>query len=72
MHLFRPQQKKYYEALRFICPFPAVVNGAYNPEIQIYRGYWMISWFKKEFAQKRSQSSKRVKHITRRVIEQTP
>jgi sugar (pentulose or hexulose) kinase len=44
--------KRYYEALRFICPFPAVIPKAYNPEIQIYRGYWMISWFKKEFAQK--------------------
>ncbi len=50
--------RKYYEALRFICPFPAVVTGAYNPEIQIYRGYWMISWFKKEFAQKEVSRAK--------------
>ncbi|WP_113673883.1 FGGY-family carbohydrate kinase [Vallitalea guaymasensis] len=50
--------RKYYEALRFICPFPAVIPKAYNPEIQIYRGYWMISWFKKEFAQKEVTQAK--------------
>ena len=35
--------------------FPAYVSpykGHYNPEIEIYRGYWLISWFKKEFAEK--------------------
>ena len=26
--------------------------GHYTPEIEIFRGYWLISWFKKEFAQK--------------------
>jgi sugar (pentulose or hexulose) kinase len=25
------------------------VPGAYSLEIQIYRGYWMVSWFKREF-----------------------
>jgi sugar (pentulose or hexulose) kinase len=25
------------------------VPGAYSLEIQIYRGYWMVSWFKNEF-----------------------
>lgn len=43
---------KYYETLTFIPPFQSVMPGYYNPEIQIYRGYWMVSWFKKEFALK--------------------
>ena len=30
-------------------PFPAAVPGAYSLEVQIYRGYWMVSWFKREF-----------------------
>ncbi|MFZ7131074.1 MAG: FGGY-family carbohydrate kinase [Eubacteriales bacterium] len=42
--------KRYFETTRFIPPFPAVVPDLYNPEINVYRGYWMISWFKKEFA----------------------
>ncbi|VDN48053.1 Carbohydrate kinase [Petrocella atlantisensis] len=50
--------RKYYEALTFIPPFQAVMPGYYNPEIQIYRGYWMISWFKKEFAAKEVKLAK--------------
>ncbi len=35
---------------RFIPPFPAAIPGAYNTEVQIYRGFWMVSWFKRQFA----------------------
>lgn len=49
---------KYYEAIPFIPPFMAAIPGKYNPEIQIYRGYWMISWFKEQFAQKETQDAK--------------
>jgi len=31
-------------------PYPAAAPGCYNPEIMIPRGYWMITWFKNEFA----------------------
>jgi sugar (pentulose or hexulose) kinase len=41
--------RKYVEAVPLIPPYPAAVPGAYSLEIQIYRGYWMVSWFKKEF-----------------------
>lgn len=43
---------KYIEAERFIPPYAAAIPGCYNPEIEIFRGYWLISWFKKEFAAK--------------------
>ena len=43
-------QSKYVEVQRLIPPFPAAVPGLYNTEIQIYRGFWMVSWFKREFA----------------------
>lgn len=43
---------KYVEPERFIPPYAAVIPGSYNPEIEIFRGYWLISWFKKEFAAK--------------------
>ncbi len=42
--------KKYAEALTFIPPYPSPLPGHYNPEFQIYRGYWLISWFKSEMA----------------------
>jgi sugar (pentulose or hexulose) kinase len=41
---------KYVEVIPLIPPYPAAVPGRYSLEIQIYRGYWMVSWFKQEFA----------------------
>ncbi|HPH97647.1 MAG TPA: FGGY-family carbohydrate kinase [Anaerolineaceae bacterium] len=42
--------QKYIEVIPMIPPYPSAVPGAYSMEIQIYRGYWMVSWFKQEFA----------------------
>jgi len=44
--------RKYTEPQQFMPAYPGLVTGTYNPEIQIYRGFWMVSWFKKEFAEK--------------------
>ncbi|MCJ7709496.1 MAG: FGGY-family carbohydrate kinase, partial [Chloroflexi bacterium] len=41
--------RRYVEVIPIVPPYPAAVPGAYSMEIQIYRGYWMIEWFKREF-----------------------
>lgn len=41
--------KKYVEPVTFLPAYPAVYPHRYNPEIQIFRGYWMISWFIEQF-----------------------
>ncbi len=41
--------KKYVEVIPLIPPYPAAVTGHYSLEVQIYRGYWMVNWFKEEF-----------------------
>jgi sugar (pentulose or hexulose) kinase len=41
--------KKYVEVIPLIPPYPSAVPNAYSLEIQIYRGYWMVSWFLQEF-----------------------
>lgn len=41
--------RRYVEAIPLIPPYPSAVPGAYSLEVQIYRGYWMVSWFKSEF-----------------------
>lgn len=43
---------RYVEAVPLIPPFPAGVPGAYSLELAVVKGFWMISWFKKEFAQR--------------------
>ena len=40
---------KYLEATPFIPPYQAAVPNHYNTEIQITRGFWMVSWFKEQF-----------------------
>jgi sugar (pentulose or hexulose) kinase len=50
--------RKYIEVIPLIPPYPAAIPGAYNLEIQIYRGFWMVSWFKKEFGQLEQQLAK--------------
>jgi len=40
---------RYVELIPFLPPYPSAVPGAYNTEAMVYRGYWMVSWFKKEF-----------------------
>lgn len=41
--------KKYVEVTPFIPPYPAALPGAYSNEVQIFRGYWMVNWFKEQF-----------------------
>lgn len=40
---------RYTEVIRIVPPYPAAVPGAYSLEVQVFRGYWMIEWFKREF-----------------------
>ena len=46
---FCTTHQKYIEPIPLIPPYPAAVPGAYCMESQIYRGFWMVSWFKQEF-----------------------
>ena len=41
--------KKYVEPIPLIPPYPSAVPDAYTVEVQVYRGYWMVNWFKEEF-----------------------
>ena len=50
--------QKYHEPEPFLPAYPAAVNGWYNMEVQIYRGYWMLSWFTKNFASELLDESK--------------
>lgn len=48
---------RYLEPERFIPPYVSIIKGCYSPEIEIFRGYWLISWFKKEFAEKEMEQA---------------
>lgn len=42
--------RRYFEPLAFMPAYPAALPGQYSPEVQVFRGYWMITWFLREFA----------------------
>lgn len=44
--------ERYVEPQPFMPAYPAVPNHLYNPEIELYRGFWLVSWFLKEFCAK--------------------
>jgi sugar (pentulose or hexulose) kinase len=41
--------KRYVEPVRLMPPYPSALPGHYSTEVMIYRGFWMVSWFKREF-----------------------
>jgi len=43
---------RYTESEPFLPGYPSCIPGYFNMDIQIYRGYWMINWFLKEFGGK--------------------
>lgn len=45
--------KKWIQPVKLFPAYPSCLPDYYNMDIQIYRGYWMINWFLKEFGAKR-------------------
>jgi sugar (pentulose or hexulose) kinase len=41
--------RRYIEPIPLFPPYPSAQPGAYNLEVQIYRGFWMVTWFKEQF-----------------------
>ena len=50
--------RRYIEVIPLIPPYPSAVPDAYSLEVQVYRGFWMVSWFKREFGLRERQLAK--------------
>jgi sugar (pentulose or hexulose) kinase len=46
---FSSTHRRYVEAIPLVPPYPAAAPGAWNLEVAIYRGFWMVDWFVREF-----------------------
>lgn len=40
---------RYVEPVRLLPAYPAAIPDAYNVEVQVRRGFWMVQWFKDQF-----------------------
>lgn len=50
--------KKYTE-ISLLPPYPSAIPDYHSIEVQIFRGYWMVSWFKEEFGFEERQEAER-------------
>ncbi len=41
--------RRHVEPIKYMPAYPSAIPGQFCSEIMIYRGFWMVSWFKKEF-----------------------
>ena len=50
---------KYKEVIRFFPSYPSAIPNHFNTEVMIYRGFWMIKWFKEQFGHKEMELAKK-------------
>ncbi|WP_299726020.1 FGGY-family carbohydrate kinase [uncultured Endozoicomonas sp.] len=60
---------KYIETIPFIPPYTAAIPGFYNTEMMVYRGFWMVSWFKTEFAHYEQRKAKELGLETEQLFD---
>src|SRR4029079_11802565 len=62
--------------LRLAPPYPAATPGAWSLEVQVYRGFWMVEWFKREFGQREvdraAADGARPQALFDELVRQTP
>jgi len=68
--------RRYLETIPFLPPYPSGVPGSYCPEISLFRGYWMVEWFRREFGQEEQreaeQQGMRVEQVLDRAAADVP
>jgi len=52
---YNSTNRQYMEAIRHLPPYPAAMPDTFNTEMIVQRGYWMVSWFKREFGLREQQ-----------------
>ena len=62
--------RKFFNMQTIIPPFPSL-TGDYLNELQTYRGFWLVSWFKEQFGQlEQAQAEQQGCHAERLLDEQ--
>jgi sugar (pentulose or hexulose) kinase len=49
--------KKYIEPIPLLPAYPSAVPEYHTIEVQVFRGYWMVNWFKEEFGHLEKQAA---------------
>lgn len=59
---------KYIEPETFLPAYPAPISDLYQMEVQVYRGYWMVSWFIKEFGNNETLEANIIEMATEELL----
>jgi sugar (pentulose or hexulose) kinase len=66
---FNTTGKKYIELISMIPPYPASVPDSYYTEVMIYRGFWMVSWFRDEFGMLEKQIAEKDNMVPEKLFD---
>jgi sugar (pentulose or hexulose) kinase len=68
--------RRYVEAIKFLPPYPAALPGSWNVEQMVFRGYWMVEWWKREFAHREVAEAAALgvapESLFERLLDETP
>ncbi|HZX27636.1 MAG TPA: FGGY-family carbohydrate kinase [Telluria sp.] len=68
--------KRYVEVTPFLPPYPAAIPHHYSTEVQIFRGYWMVNWFKEQFGhierEKAAREGVTAEHLFDELVNSVP
>ena len=62
--------KNYVEVLKHMPSYTAAAPDYYNHEYMVYRGFWMVSWFKEQFAHYEKELAKHQGVDTEKLLDE--
>ena len=51
--------RRYIEPIALLPAYPSAVPGHHTVEVQVFRGFWMVNWFKEEFGFPEQEAARR-------------
>ena len=64
------QISKYVELRPFLAPYPSAIPGQFYTEVSVFRGLWLVSWFKEEFGLRERQMAEGTNTTPEELLEQ--
>ncbi len=67
---FNTTQRRYVEAIALVPPFPAAMPNAWVLELSVFRGFWMVEWFRQQFGHAEESRAGELGVPTHRLLDE--
>jgi len=64
--------KKFKNAEPLLPSYPAIQKGYFNMDVQVYRGYWTLNWFAREFTKNESGKPESLEVLNKKIMDIEP